>query len=218
MIFIGVLFIIVSLISVFLETRKGFNFLNGLERKKQELADIINDAEQMLQELNRLSDYVVSQIDLKNEELNKNLKKAEEKAGALAINTKISNSAAVTPSIAKTDTRVMETESAYAVNSISAKSSAINYAQLRGLEALKAAYGNKGEAYKNDAAVKKNEKDKIEKDIVKEMEESKEKVIPFKSKYSEVLRLAGEGMESLEIAKKLHMGKGEVELIIGLRK
>ncbi|NLK86364.1 MAG: hypothetical protein GX279_02600, partial [Clostridiaceae bacterium] len=46
----------------------------------------------------------------------------------------------------------------------------------------------------------------------------REKVIPFSNRYSEVLRLSNEGMGDLQIAKSLNMGKGEVELIIGLKR
>ena len=45
-----------------------------------------------------------------------------------------------------------------------------------------------------------------------------DKVIPLKNKYSEVIRLSGEGLQSTAIAQKLNMGKGEVELILGLRR
>lgn len=203
MIFIGVLFIIVSLISIFFEKRKGSIFIDGLDKKKQELTDIIIDAEQMLEELNRFSDYIVSQIDSKNEELNRNIKEAEEKV--CAISTKIRSTTAVSKATANADIQTVETETAYAVNStaaksIAAKNVAISYSQLRGIETLKTVH-KKSNAQKNTAATKKEEK-----------------IIPFNNRYTEVLNLAAEGLESVEIARKLNMGKGEVELIIGLRK
>ena len=42
-------------------------------------------------------------------------------------------------------------------------------------------------------------------------------IIQF-NKYQEELRLSKEGRNELDIAKNLNMGKGEVELIIGLRR
>ncbi len=205
MIFLGMLLIIVSLISIFLDKRKVFNFIKGFEEKKQELSEIIVDAEQMIDELNRFSDYIVTQMDLKNEELNRNLRDAEMRVHSLneRINT-VNASAAVVheaeAAVISTEIDLMETEIAYAVNSTSMNTGAINSLPLSTPVAASAAY-NRGEALKSTTSVKKSDK-----------------VIPFNSRYSEVLRLAGEGLGSLDIARKLHMGKGEVELIIGLRK
>lgn len=193
LIFFGILLILVSLISIFLDKRKVFNFIKGFDKKKQELTEIISDAEQMIEELNRFSDYIVNQMDLKNEELNKNLIEAEERVRI--IKEKIVAAGIPEATVPISQTAVMETEVAYAVNSTE-----INAIHVNTSESVAAAY-NKYEDHKPSAAIKK-----------------KEKVIPFNSRYSEVLKLAGEGLGSLEIAQRLHMGKGEVELIIGLRK
>ncbi len=193
LIFLGILLILVSLISIFLDKRKVFGFIKGFDEKKQELTEIISDAEQMIEELNRFSDYIVNQMDLKNEELNKNLWEAEERVQAIKerIGSVGISAAAVPPA----QTAVMESGIAYAVNSTGIKTIHVNTADTE-----TAAY-SRNEDQKLPAANKK-----------------KEKVIPFNNRYSEVLRLADEGLGSLEIAQKLHMGKGEVELIIGLRK
>jgi len=45
-----------------------------------------------------------------------------------------------------------------------------------------------------------------------------EKVIPINSKHKEVLALAQKGLNETEIAKKLSMGKGEIQLILGVNK
>ena len=45
-----------------------------------------------------------------------------------------------------------------------------------------------------------------------------EKVIPINSKYNEVLRLAECGLNEVDIAKRLNMGKGEIQLIMGLNR
>ena len=210
MIFLGILLIIISLISIFLDKRKVFNFIKGFDEKKMELSEIIGDAEQMIDELNRFSDYIVTQMDLKNEELNRNLHEAEARVNTLneRINT-FNVSDAVAP---EAKTAVMETEiDSVAISSAAAASSvamnggymdsgAVESLPLYNADTASAAYG-RSEGLKSTAPIKKNDK-----------------VIPFKSKYSEVLRLTGEGLGSLDIARKLNMGKGEVELIIGLRK
>jgi len=193
LIFLGILLILVSLISVFLDKRKVFNFIKGFDEKKQELTEIICDAEQMIEELNRFSDYIVNQMDLKNEELNKNLMEAEERIQA--IKEKIASAGISEATVPVAQAAAIESEVPCAVNS-----TVINTMRLNTAETEATAY-SRFEDQKLPAAIKK-----------------KEKVIPFNKKYSEVLRLTDEGMGSLEIAQKLHMGKGEVELIIGLRK
>ncbi|NLK86656.1 MAG: hypothetical protein GX279_04090, partial [Clostridiaceae bacterium] len=83
LIFIGILLSIISLILILIDKKNIFVFRKAFDDKKQELVEIINDAEQMIDELNRFSDYIVSQIDVKNEELNANMKEAEKKLSAL---------------------------------------------------------------------------------------------------------------------------------------
>ncbi len=193
LIFLGILLILISLISIFLDKRKVFNFVKGFDQKKQELTEIISDAEQMIEELNRFSDYIVNRMDLKNEELNKNLNEAEERIQEIKERIESVHISAATVPLAQT--AEMESGVVYAVNG----SGMNNTAVITAVEAT-AAYG-RNEGQKLPAAFKK-----------------KEKVIQFNNKYSEVLKLADEGLGSLEIAKKLNMGKGEVELIIGLKK
>ena len=43
-------------------------------------------------------------------------------------------------------------------------------------------------------------------------------VMPLNIRHKEVLELAENGMNDTEIAKKLNMGKGEVQLILGMTK
>jgi len=198
LIFLGILLILISLISIFLDKRKVFNFIKSVDEKKQELTEIICDAEQMIEEMNRFSDYIVNQMDLKNEELNKNLREAEERIQAIKekiASAGISEAAVPVAQASAAQAAAVEPRVACAVNS-----AAVNSMRLSSADTETTAY-NRNEDQRIPAEVKK-----------------KEKVIPFNKKYSEVLRLAGEGMGSLEIAQKLHMGKGEVELIIGLRK
>lgn len=84
LIFLGILIIIFILLLVLLDRKKAFNFVQNYEKKKQELVEVIYDAEQMIEELNKFSDYVVTQMDFKNEELSMNLKKAQMEIRVLA--------------------------------------------------------------------------------------------------------------------------------------
>jgi hypothetical protein len=209
LIFIGIMLAIISLILILIDKKNVFVFRKTFDDKKQELVEIINDAEQMIDELNRFSDYIVSQIDVKNEELNANIKAAEqkiraieEKTGAIAVGRKAAG--AKTKSTGAIDA-VQVTE-----NSLQAEALEVNASIAAGFElpavelnipvTAVAAYG------RSEAGTQQIQNKR------------KDKVIPLNNRYSEVLRLSKEGMEDLEIAKSLNMGKGEVELIIGLKR
>lgn len=224
MIFFGILLVLVSLLFIALDKKRVFNFTRSFDDKKQQLTEILNDAELMIEELNKFSDYIVNQMDLKNEELNKNLKIAEDKVLALGERVRVMSvdsytSAAVNP--------------AADGSSVQPPVSAI---QASG-QINRAVSAYKQEALEND---KQSENDMVNETEASEATGSrivtqaaahqekavetvspplkkKDKVIPLRNKYSEVIRLSQQGMESIDIARGLNMGKGEVELIIGLR-
>ena len=208
LVFFGVLLVMFSLVYVFLDKKKVFCFMKDYADKKHELVEIIKDAEQMIEELNRFSDYIVNQMDLKNQEINVHLKLAEEKANNLSkriiiarnetesidrwYGTESGKSVIQTPAFSG---RTLQLSAVEAAESVAVNANAINSA--------------------NKAAPPSN---KFDHGFTVSPERKNEKVVPIKNKYSEVIRLSQGGMQDLEIAKRLNMGKGEVELIIGLRK
>lgn len=192
LIFFGILLVLFSLLFIALDKKKVFNFTKSFDEKKQQLTEILSDAEQMIEELNRFSDYIVNQMDLKNEELNKNLKAAEDKVRSLneQVRSITSNACVQT-----------------AVNP-AADGSPVQPAVKVVQTARNTRQDTEAEA---QAAIQ------TQKPAEPAVYKKKDKVIPLHNKYSEVLRLSRQGMESIDIARGLNMGKGEVELIIGLR-
>jgi len=191
LIFVGIMLVIVSLVLIFLDKKNIFVFRKNIEETKRELVEIINDAEQMIDELNRFSDYIVTQMDLKSEELNRNIKAAEKKIKDLSSKAYKAMEATVPeqkPAFTVPETAEQESE-ANIIVAPSAVSTASSAA---------AAYSKTN--------------------VKPEPVRKKDKIIPFSSRYAEVLRLSKEGMKEVDIAKNLNMGKGEVELIIGLRR
>ncbi len=184
LIFLGILLVLFSLILVFFDKRKSFGFMKSYEKKKQELIEIINDAELMIEELNKFSDYIVNQMDLKNEELSRNLSDAEKRIDK--INDKLK------PGGLESSTQPVQEE--IITEAVAANSGIINT-----VEASTAYLKHSGTTHHGN--VKKADK-----------------IIPIKNKYSEVIRLSGEGIKNADIAQRLNIGKGEVELILGLRK
>lgn len=218
MIFIGIILVIVSLLLIIIDKKNIFVFKKSVDEKKRELMEVINDAEQMIEELNRFSGYIVDQMDLKNDELHRNITEAEQRITALleTIDSVTdeqpqtrkgtetygtgegSRAEAAAPPLEKeTSDLEISAEKIASDTDDTGKTDGI-MPQIYASPAVSAA-----------AAYSRNSK--------RASSGRREKVIQF-NKYQEVLRLSKEGMNELDIAKNLNMGKGEVELIIGLRR
>ncbi len=207
LIFVGILLVLVSIILILIDKKSVFIFRKTFDDKKQELVEIINDAEQMIDELNRFSDYIVSQIDEKNEELNVSIKGAEEKISALK-----SKATAISKTITATSKKSIKGDSDDSDDTV------IETKDSMAGEATKAQrQSDTGSVLPQNSVAAVEAYSRSETMPSKTIKSRRDKVIPFNSKHSEVLRLSKQGMEGTEIAKSLNMGKGEVELIIGLR-
>mgnify|MGYP005847934973 CR=1 FL=1 len=197
MVIIGIVLLIISLFLIVSDRKKVLSHLRRMDEKKAELVGIINDAEQMIEELNKFSDYIVTQMDLKNEEIWNNMKMIEEKAKQYEnrING-IKESEASENNFCKAanfDDNI-SADAEYKKKSFEPGSDLV-------IDTLSYAY-NESPQYIN-----RNSR-----------QIPGEKVIPLNSKYRDVLRLAEKGMSSMEIAKKLNMGKGEIQLVLELNK
>lgn len=67
-IFLGILLVIGSLFFIAMDKVNGKDFFKEFDRKKEEMFNLIQDSEEMIQELNKMSDYVVTIIAEKNQE------------------------------------------------------------------------------------------------------------------------------------------------------
>ena len=224
MIFIGIILILVSLIWVAFEKKSSFSLLNRMEEKKQDMVSIISDAEQMIEELNKFSDYMVMQMDAKNEELNANLKKADEE-----INQLRGRIAGQMIEVTET-TEIIETKKT--AEEVDLQLSKKNVKKVKKEAAsAKVVNGNTLEEVQNKA----EQLDKQNSDLIIESEAYEEiisdanqykrqysrkndKIIPINSRYKEVIRLSNDGLNDTEIAKRLNMGKGEIQLVMELNK
>ncbi len=224
MIFLGILLVLVSLLFIAFDKKKVFNFTKTFDDKKQQLTEIINDAEQMIEELNKFSDYIVNQMDLKNKELDQNLKNAEDKVLALGERVKamsVSTSAGTAANPAEDCSSVQPPVSIIQASGQSNRAASIYRTKTAKTKRksknviideakVPEDSGNMEEIQK--AAERHQKNDETEAAFYK-----KNNVVPLRNKYSEVLSLSRQGIESLDIARMLNLGKGEVELIIGLR-
>lgn len=81
--FIGIMLIFVSIVLIYFDRKKTLNEENTLNEKRDELIRIIKDAELIVEELNKFSDYIVSQIDQKSSEVMGIIDSAEERINNL---------------------------------------------------------------------------------------------------------------------------------------
>lgn len=191
-IFLGTMLIIVSLFWILYDWKKSGDYSNQLEKKKQELVGIIGDAEQMVEEMNRFSDYIVNQMDFKNEELCLSLKKIDEKIKHINLTVNEKETAVIQPMEKVVNGNAVDI-CIKPIEPPTGQSSDLIIENME-LESMDIVYlNNRGS-------------------------KAKDKVIPLNSKYKEVIQLAGRGFSNTEIARRLNMGKGEVQLILDMNK
>ncbi|MCX7842622.1 MAG: hypothetical protein N2489_06060 [Clostridia bacterium] len=186
-IFLGIMLIIIALIWIAYDMKRSQDYVKKLDDKKQELLEIISDCEQMIEELNKFSDYIVTQMDIKNQEMCSSLKIIEEKLEQISLKNVENND--VVPIV---------------------KEKVVNGTPGTGFFNHNSDLIIDNIEYDSSNAVKTSSS--------KSSGRSKDKVIPINNKFKEVIRLSENGMSDTEIARALNMGKGEIQLILGMNK
>jgi hypothetical protein len=69
MIFLGAILVLVSLFFIAMDKVNGKDFFQEFDRRKDEMFNLISDAEEMIHELNRMSDYVVTTVSERYEQI-----------------------------------------------------------------------------------------------------------------------------------------------------
>ncbi|MDP4182054.1 MAG: hypothetical protein Q8942_13320 [Bacillota bacterium] len=177
-IFIGIVLIIISFIWILYDRKKTFDYTKGVDDKKAELLSIMKDAEEMLDELNKLSGYIADEMEVKNSEL---------KSVSDLVDEKIKEINSLTAEI---------NEAKKYINENKVKE---NVREVIGIQAMQL------KNFTEEINTEKNAKSKV-------------KSISANGRCGEVIKLSQSGLGETEIAKKLSMGKGEIQLILGLGK
>jgi hypothetical protein len=188
--FIGIILIIISLIWIFLDRSRAHDTELRLDEKKAELVRIISDAEMMVEELNKFSDYVATQIEEKNKEISDKFKEFENRIYSmeLEVSSRCDN---IKANIENIGNNLVD------VNHMGEKASNSDVVQeISEEQQVPKTRGRKGNSQKK----------------------VKDNVISINSKHNEVIMLAQEGLNETEIARKLNMGKGEIQLILGVNR
>ena len=188
LIFIGCFLIVLSLVWIVYDKKKSFDYESQIEMRKNELSSIINDAEAMIDEMNKFSDYVINRMERKSLEITKNLDDIEAKIEGLekaasAINTK----------------EVGGEDLLYKAknNNVNKKSPGVSESMIdiAAAEDYNTILDYSTRLFKEDS-----------------------KAMPLSDKHREVIELSKKGMKDTDIAKSLKIGKGEVQLILGINR
>jgi ATP/maltotriose-dependent transcriptional regulator MalT len=205
--FIGIVLIAASLFWILLDRKQAFDYSKGIKESKAELLKIMDDAEAMMEELNKFSGYIVEQMDAKNQEMNLSLKKLDERL--MQLDLKVEERPAV-----KESKEVKERKAAKTNN----RTRKVSNGDKQGLTEVSGSQLENNGKENIKEFPKHDNSSAVQVHNGVQQTKTKEKVVPLKGRYKEVLRLLEDGVNETEIAKKLNIGKGEIQLILGMSK
>ncbi len=166
--FIGITVVLISIIIIFLDRLKGEDIYFNIDFKEQELKKIIEDADELIAELNFTSEAIVKQIEDKIDLLNKHQSNIETKANK---DDKFDN-----------------------------KGIYIDTYEYRNSDKDLAQKYNKQKHHDEESILEQRHDDNLD------------------SKQEKVIKYFKDGRSIEDIARSENIGKGEVQLILSLRK
>jgi len=172
-IFIGIILVALSLVWILFDRKKAYDYTKNVDSMKAVLLGVMKDAEEMIEELNRISGYIFENLDSKTDEVRETLLLADEKIKEMKLPIKKSR--------AKKGNTEDKTEG--------------SGREVIGIQAIQ--LRNFTEEFNSNT-------------------KPKSWGIASSSRYKEVVKLSQSGMGETEIAKKLNIGKGEIELKLGM--
>lgn len=188
-IFMGIILIMVALVWIAVDWKKSSDEKKIVDKKRNEIAEMVSGADQMIDEMNRFSDYIADFMQTKSEYIENKVKEVEAKLEDIE--------------------KIIEEKQLNLINE-SEKTGTDDVAK----EVVNINYKAKKN---NDIKEKTSNKNQDDNRTDGDSGEGK-KVILLSPKSREVAALAKEGLSETEIAKRLNIGKGEVQLILGIKK
>ena len=230
-IIIGLVLIIASLVWVIYDKKKSVGYVYEMEEKKAELENTIEDAEEMIMEMNKFYDYIVTQIDSRNKQLKSKINEFNKETGNKNTVNNIEEN--------ETEDKVIDRSKNKGTKIAGYKAEVVLENEVENTKVVKPdrkeeynvdyKVANELEVEEDRSKYKNSHENNVYtiKDLIKNatkytaqnsMENSVQDTIPLNPKQIEVLKLATEGLNETEIAKKMNIGKGEVQLILGLNR
>ncbi|HOJ09598.1 MAG TPA: hypothetical protein PK733_03290 [Clostridiales bacterium] len=188
---VGLIMLIVCTFLILEDRKKFINDMKQMEEKEKQLSEIVMDAEYMVDELNKLSDFIIDRIEEKKNELDIKINNIstqinfiEEKAGELSEKLDLVEKYGE-------DSRQDIDNSMYAIDIVeSCKNNKIK------------------DINDTNSGIDATSKGKIKQGAIKNFTVNK--------KYEDVILLLEKGMNEAEIARTLNIGRGEVHLVLQL--
>ncbi len=232
-IFLGVLLVIVALFFIAMDRVNGKDFFKEFDRKKDEMFNMIQDSEEMVHELNRMSDYVVAVISEKNKEFLSNSINNSQESSIKEIETNNKESEA---SVDQEDIELFNSDqiSEYIINKEQKPEELVNEKQMLPIE-FESQVQEELASEKDENIVQTTKAEESESQIgeinthrrintqftynsplYQRDSTGTGSKLSLNSSRKEVLQLIEQGLSNDEIADKLKIGKGEIGLIRGL--
>ncbi|MCL2741171.1 MAG: hypothetical protein FWE70_03555, partial [Oscillospiraceae bacterium] len=187
------------------------DYEDRLAKKRDDLERLIEDADQMISEMNRFSDYVITQMDMKRVEMGFRPGHARFRdadgppPSEESINRAVETIRAVTGTATDADASKREHSAAQAREGREAPSAERAKAVRPIIKAGRGGGRLDMTIGEDDSALRKAE--------------AGQRAAPAPSKRDgEIVTLYAQGLSETDIAKRLKIGKGEVALVLGLRK
>lgn len=194
-IFLGVILVIGSLFFIAMDKANGKDFFQEFDRKKEEMFNLIQDSEEMVQELNRISDYVVTVISEKNQEFFNKINSYEPDDNSGGNGVFPANQATAQEKVVPSFPVINIPAAVQPVSAVPDASDSIKE------EAPEAAPDVLANAQTPNLNGSNNET------------ESRKSGHVIDGRRKEVLKMIEQGMSDNEIADKLRIGRGEIGLI-----
>jgi len=175
-------FLVFSLIFLVLFKRWGKHEFARIEKKKKELEELLDSADQMIDEMNNFSDYVITNLEEKSFSVEKMVVSLEEK---------IKHNKEYIENIRTQEKETKEEKSGMAKTIIPFQSR------------IPSTGGIKKSITESKACSFEDQSFKPRKDSSKSMQ---------------ILQMAENGFDETEIARKLNVGRGEIQLVLGMSK
>ncbi len=196
----------IALVLVFADKSRAHDYRVDVSERRDALVDAMDDADALVGEMNRFADYVASQCEDKRMQVEETIRRADrlvsQVSGACAVlESRLAASRAVTAA---------GPEPAASFARMQHPAAAVDEVPDTGATSPQASVASPTDGLSGTAA---EEETADFHPVADGASGSRGRVLPLHSRRAEVLRLARRGMPHEEIAKALHMGKGEIELI-----
>lgn len=186
-IFVGSVLVILSIFLMLYEKNRLHDYRKDLREKKEDIIQIIEDAEELITEINRFSEYTINQIEEKNQVLKEAMEKADLKIKLLYSSEPPYSQFKEVPQ-----------QSSYDEMSAHRKPKELEQ------KAMPQSSYDGVSVSKINNQIKSHEEIKPANNV---------KILSFGLKRREIAKLAKSGLDSTAIARILNCGKGEIELI-----